>query len=117
MIPIQAMNEAASSGLMETQTFQEIFSQKTQEAAEEMLDELGAKMAGDVELVLEYQTVAPLLFERKALAHVRRKNPSLAGALPEVANLMEALEMARAEYMLDDEELGQLSEALKKPVE
>src|SRR5690625_557702 len=83
VIPIQAMNEAASSGLMETQTFREIFSQKTQEAAEEMLDELGAKMAGDVELVLEYQTVAPLLFERKALAHVRRKNPSLAGALPE----------------------------------
>lgn len=69
-------------------------------------------------VILAYQTMAPLLAENETISRYIRKtgNMQLRGALPEVTTPREALEVARAEFRLEESEAQQLHALLSRLV-
>jgi hypothetical protein len=117
MLPINVMNQIYKTGLMQSKTLAAIFSAKTQEQAEEMLDQLSLERIGDdPTLIMPYQTVAPLLIENVAISKVAMKTPQIRLAAPEILTIGEALWIAKADYLLTETQLVQLREALETPL-
>lgn len=117
MLTLSVMNAIHKTGLMQSRTLATIFSAETQEKADEALDQLSAERIGkDPELVMAYQTVAPLLIENVAISKVAAKNPQLRNSAPEILTLGEALAVAQADYLLNEKQMAQLQAALEKPL-
>lgn len=69
----------------------------------------------DPKVASAYLTVAPLLWEKAALATFSRDHPGLSDALPEVVSPAEATSLATQEYSLTGSQQKILTGLLMKP--
>ncbi len=81
------------------------------QAEEETLEAEGT----DPVVAVAYLTMAPLLWEEKAIAAHVRHNPELMGALPNVVDVGEAVIIATKDYRLNAPQREQLAALLQTP--
>ena len=88
--------------------------------AEEMHEALEAETAELKEkgfkpaIIASFHKMAPLLWEKMAVAAFVEDHPNLMGALPNVETVGEAVEIARRDYRMDDEAAHQLAVLLRE---
>lgn len=106
-------NALAETQPLQTEMAKRLFPLE-QEALSKALEADHARLAAEVGegVALAYQTVAPLLWERKAIAaFVDRNGPN--PALPEVLSIEEAVAIASMDHLLTSSEQKTLREKLR----
>ena len=112
-MPIAVWNQIAPK--MQNQALAQMFSAKSQEQADQLIDQWAMKAVGqEPEMQMAFQTVAPLLMENVAISKWTASNPQWKQALPEVLTVAEAAALAQADYMLSATQTKQLIEQLNK---
>lgn len=107
-------NELAATQPLQTEMAKRLFPlpQEQLSAALEAEHAVLAEELGDPVVALVYQTVAPLLWERKAIsAFVAKHGPN--PALPEVLSIEEAVQIGSMEHLLTVSEQKTLRERLR----
>jgi hypothetical protein len=115
-VPQTIRNQIAP--LMQSKQLKAIMEMKDEDQSDQALLKLAAKQVKFATGIKEaWVTVAPLLIENQALTKFTAKNPNLKLLLPEVLTIQEALQTAKADYMLDEVELENLAQALSRPLD
>ncbi len=110
-------NQIAKRPEMRYPAMKRLFSMKP-EQVDAILDEQAEKLeaAGEPDsVILGYQLVAPLLFEREAIQAFVLSTESfgLRSALPEILSVDEGVRIAAMEYRLTDQEMVRLQNLLE----
>ncbi|WP_445938240.1 hypothetical protein [Pseudomonas sp.] len=91
-----------------------MFAIKDQEKADKAIDQWSMEAVGsEPDLMMAFQTVAPLLLENVAIRQWTDSNPQWKSAMPEVLTVGEAATLAQADYLLSEPQMEQLIAQLK----
>ncbi|MBS5581859.1 MAG: hypothetical protein KHX20_04630 [Megasphaera sp.] len=113
-LPPEWLHELAK-GTVKTHWGKVVFKAKQPlEEADKIFDRQEQNPKNSTWAVMMFQTVAPLLAERLAIAEYKLKNPRIAPEAPEILNYREALELALKEFPTTNKsEMTNLLELLK----
>ena len=120
-VAAEVWNAIASTQELATRWAREVFALE-QEALAARLEEMRAELeeqGQDPDVALAYLEEMPLLAESRAISAwiSAEDDPDLRQALPEVASVAEAQELARMDYALTPTQERALARLLEKPVD
>ena len=115
-LPTRMRREIAARPEMEDRAIKYMLKMEP-EPLQQLLDEMGNKLEQrgfGPSVIVAYQALGPLLRENRAVMAYRAQtgNSETANALPDLANVTEAVDLATLEWHLDDKEQQQLQELL-----
>lgn len=116
-VPASAWNQVAKVGPLQTAFAKRLFRLNPAElstALEQESDKLKKDGVTDPSVRSSYLQLAPLLWERAAIANAVEQSPGLAPALPNVEDVGEAVTLASQDRQLNARQQQQLSELLQR---